>query len=153
MGRIVKMLKNKEEDVSQATSKLSARMLQQQLKPIYPQNFEALLKVVKVLYWDRPDSGLHYWSDPELFKFIKWAGDLRSVELRCVYYDMVAALAMGSKSAHRAFELFNFNPQHQYSATRNMSWITLFFSMDRMAEQLTQTPDAEISPLGISVAN
>lgn len=154
MGKVVKAIKHKDEDVPSSTNRLqySTRTLQQQLQPapkiIY---FESLFAYIKNLYNDRPDSAFRFWSETELTRFLRWAIDQRSVALRCDYFDMLAAISKGSKCAQRAYELFNIGPQSSYNGIQGLSWAVLFKSIGDISHALSQRSDAEINPDGNSV--
>ncbi len=46
-----------------------------------------------------------FWTDADLFRFVKWAADLRSSKLQRVFFDR--STWTGQKTARRAFELYN----------------------------------------------
>ncbi|KAJ3080073.1 hypothetical protein HK102_003335 [Quaeritorhiza haematococci] len=160
MGRVVKSMKNKDEDIDVVGSRSgmptrTAFGTYQAVGATGPvgstvppqRNFESLLNVIALLYQDRPDTGLRYWTDIELFKFLKWATDVRTPRLQRAYFNMLGSLATGYKSSQRAYDFLNAGP-HQVSQPHHarVSWSSLFRSLNLNAASLSQSPDLEISP-------
>jgi hypothetical protein len=143
MGRLVRQLKTRDEDVGGSKTQ---GIQQLQSRPMF---FQPLLILIMRLYQGREDAGYIFWSDVDLFRFIKWAAELRSSELRCVYFDMMASLATGVKSAQRAFDLYNCQGDMYGGGGRaSLSWEALCYSLRSVTESFRAAPDSELPPIG-----
>jgi hypothetical protein len=142
MGPLVKKLKTRDEDVGSTRIQGRASLQQLESRPMF---FEPLLLLIMHLYRGREDAGHVFWSDAALFRFVKWAAELRSSELRCVYFDMMGALGTGQKSAQRAFDLYNV----QGGPRGSLSWESLFFSLRSVADSFHADSNSELPAIGM----
>lgn len=138
---MVKLLKTRDEDVGSTRIQGRASLQQLESRPMF---FEPLLMLIMHLYSGREDAGHGFWSDAALFRFVKWAGELRSSELRCVYFDMMGAIGTGQKSAQRAFDLYNV----QGGQRGALSWESLFFSLRTVADCYKVDSNSELPAIG-----
>ncbi|TPX36549.1 hypothetical protein SmJEL517_g01237 [Synchytrium microbalum] len=162
-GRIVKELKNHDEDVvpRQQQQQLLQQHHQQQPKDTFGQpgpeidatanrrDFEYLLKLIALVHSFRHDSGYAWWTEVELCKFLKWASEVRTEALVPAYLEMLASLAHGPQSSGKAYEFLSATDQYsgygQLAASR-VSWIVLFRTLNQYAAALAQAEGREISP-------
>lgn len=143
MGRVVRNMKSEAEDTppTQPQQRIAndnfggnSEELIQMISP-----FEALLVLINRIHRHRPDSGLAFWTEPNLIKFIKFMMDVRSVSLLKSGLLVIAALSSGAASAQRASEFLS-------SDQCRMTWDAFFRSMDMAAKTLAAYPDREIHP-------
>ncbi|KAJ3026095.1 UNVERIFIED_CONTAM: hypothetical protein HDU68_006204 [Siphonaria sp. JEL0065] len=135
MGRVVRTLKNESEDLLHVQDG-EARSATCGLKQ--------LLTLVHLLYKDRLDDGYVYWTDPDLFKFLKFMVDVRSPVILQSFLDIIASFATGTKSSLCAAEFLG-------SDHPKLSWVALFAILDSTAKSLALSPEKEISPLEITL--
>ncbi|KAJ3254574.1 hypothetical protein HDU77_004060 [Chytriomyces hyalinus] len=134
LSRCVRTLKNEAEDLEVAAAAASAGT-----STNVPSGLKQLLQLVYALFKDRPDAGLSFWTDPDLFKFCRFMMDVRSGSLLQAYLDVLSALATGPQSAQYAAEFMS--GQHA-----RLSWEALFRSLDFTAKSLAAHPDGEMHP-------
>ncbi|KAJ3068757.1 hypothetical protein HDU98_008118 [Podochytrium sp. JEL0797] len=130
MGRVVRTLKNEAEDLEAVADAA---------KPASNSSLKHLLNLVYILYRDRPDDGYVYWTDPDLFKFLRFMTDIRSSTIFQSYLDILSSFATGPKSSQCAFEFLGSNHPR-------LSWEALFRSLDLTAKSLASLPDGEMHP-------
>ncbi|KAI8610567.1 nucleoporin Nup186/Nup192/Nup205 [Chytriomyces sp. MP71] len=132
LGRCVRTLKNEAEDL-EVTSSLNGTAQQ----GLVNSGLRQLLEFVQLLYRDRPDEGHIFWTDPDLFKFLRYMLDVRAATIMTAYLDALASLATGPKSAACAGEFFS--TEHS-----KLSWEALFRSLDLTAKHLAAHPEGEM---------
>ncbi|KAJ3217501.1 hypothetical protein HK099_005449, partial [Clydaea vesicula] len=147
-GRSVRNTKKSDEDV--VKKGYYERQRQYLNNKIVPptKTFQTLLTLISVLYHDRPDAALQFWTSNELLKFLKWASDVKSLELKSTYFRMMASLATGPKSSHHAFELFNSQQTLSISA---ISWQQMFAALQHFSSTIYENPNLDINPQDIEV--
>ncbi|KAJ3194063.1 hypothetical protein HK101_003568 [Irineochytrium annulatum] len=132
MGRLVRTLKNSAEDAE------SSRREGSQVSS-HASCFEHLLSLLSVLYRDRPNQSLVFWTDPELTKFLRFMMDLKSNELLRAFFELLASLGTGEQCAQKALEFMS-------TDKNRLSWEQAFRSLDLAAKNLGQRPDSEMHP-------
>ncbi|KAJ3297880.1 hypothetical protein HDU79_001637 [Rhizoclosmatium sp. JEL0117] len=135
MGRVVRVLKNEAEDLDAAGDIT---------KTVAGSGLNQLLGLVHLLYRDRPDEGYAYWTDPDLFKFLRFMMDVKSFTILQSYLDILSSFATGTKSSLCAAEFLGSNHAR-------LSWQALFQSLDFTAKSLAQSPDGEMHPDEVSL--
>ncbi|KAJ3117528.1 hypothetical protein HK100_000808 [Physocladia obscura] len=130
MGRVVRTMKNEAEDLDSGGGNPEKTSMTSGLKQ--------LLNLVFILYRDRVDEGYIYWTDPDLFKFVRFMMDVRSHNILPSYLEILSAFATGPKSAQCALEYLG-------NENARLSWVALFRSLDFSAKTLASSPDGEIS--------
>ncbi|KAJ3209279.1 hypothetical protein HDU67_006294 [Dinochytrium kinnereticum] len=142
LGRVVRSLKNKAEDAEAAMAR--GGQLMNYLGEPATTPFESLLSLVAALYRDRPESGIRFWKDPELFKFIRFMADVRSDDLLRAFLEVLASLSTGRQCAQCATGFLS--TEHS-----KLSWEALFRSLDLTAKTLAAHPEGEMNPAEIAL--
>ncbi|KAJ3285498.1 hypothetical protein HK104_009455 [Borealophlyctis nickersoniae] len=105
--------------------------------------WESLLRVLKLLYADRPDAGLDFWTTKEKHSFLAMCADVHTPRFLQAFLEMLASLATGPQSARYAHE--QLYADHRDAPLGNVSWHGFFRNIDRHAEVLAQG-GGELSP-------
>ncbi|GAA5853541.1 hypothetical protein JCM8547_002499 [Rhodosporidiobolus lusitaniae] len=154
---ILRKLRNREEDVVSTSHRggglRSSRGLGETAAAQPRHDLEAFFLLIATIYRNNPDGGLKFWEedaqDPSssssavahnpvnsrLAAFLRWGSECRPPGMMRAYYEMVAALASGPRSATHAFEFLSLDPS-QGSST--CSWSALFGALEFY---LTNLPD------------
>ncbi|KAJ3096184.1 hypothetical protein HDU97_006167 [Phlyctochytrium planicorne] len=135
MGKVVRTLKNKAEDIESNPNRVSQTYSGE--PAVTP--FESIISIVTHIFRDRPESGIQFWKDPELFKFLRFMMDIRSNDLMRSFLEMLASLATGQQCAHYAAEFLSTDHSR-------LSWEALFRSLDLTAKSLAAHPDGVMHP-------
>ncbi|KAJ3120767.1 hypothetical protein HK098_004247 [Nowakowskiella sp. JEL0407] len=154
--RVIKTLKKCHEDYDQSGGANRARNVQQnETGEMNYQNFafEALLKIVSKLYFDRPDAGIEWWLDNHLRRFLKMVSDARSASLISQGFIVLASLSTGVESSHHAYNFMNGDQQVGSGGyiTSSIPWTTLFRSLELSAQSLNQNVGKEMNPDEVEV--
>ncbi|GAA5875841.1 hypothetical protein JCM16303_004016 [Sporobolomyces ruberrimus] len=159
---ILRKLRNREED-SVSTSHRgaalrSSRSGQQNEQPRQPRHdLEAFFLLVAAIYCKTPDSGLKFWEETmastmdessapnpinsRLSAFLRWGAECRPAGMMRAYYEMIASLASGPRSATYAFEFLSSgdaSSHQQVSST--CSWSALFGALEFYLNHLPDRP-------------
>ncbi|KAJ3416468.1 hypothetical protein HDV05_001626 [Chytridiales sp. JEL 0842] len=137
LSRMIRNLKNKAEDAELPHAARSSLYADKASVVISP--FEQMLKLTCELYGVGNESGLVFWTDPALLKFLKFMLDIKSSRLLCVFLDVLASISTGLRCAQYASEFLS--TEHA-----RLSWIALFRSLDLTAKSLISQPEGEMHP-------
>ncbi|GAA5896324.1 Nup192p [Sporobolomyces salmoneus] len=158
---ILRKLRNREEDVVSTSHRggglRSSRSGNQNDQPRQPRHdLEAFFLLISAIYRNSPDSGLKFWEetsstssssapDPinsRLSAFLRWGAECRQSGMMRTYYEMLASLASGPRSATYAFEFLSSgdsNSQHQ-QVSATCSWPALFGALEFYLNNLPDRP-------------
>ncbi|BGP36830.1 hypothetical protein JCM10449v2_000732 [Rhodotorula kratochvilovae] len=160
---ILRKLRNREEDVVSTSHRgggmRSSRGVAEG-QPAQPRHdLEAFFLLSATLYRNNPDGGLKFWEEtaPEastsavvsttssrLSAFLRWGSECRPPAMMRAYYEMVAALASGPRSATYAFEFLSLGGSldgtAQHGASSNCSWAALFGALEFYLNNLPDRP-------------
>ncbi|KAJ1548151.1 hypothetical protein HK096_003517 [Nowakowskiella sp. JEL0078] len=158
-SRIIKTLRKHHEDAEQSGGG-GGRMLSFNIPvsgdtAIWSAAFDKLLRIIAILYSDQPDSGLIWWFDNHLKRFLKMVTDVKSTSLLQSGLDMLASLSTGNQCATQAYAFMN-SDQHQEGATggfitSSIPWTMLFQSLETSAQSLNQNSTLEMNPIDVKV--
>ncbi|TPX42464.1 hypothetical protein SeMB42_g05111 [Synchytrium endobioticum] len=149
-GRIVKELKNHDEDIVPRPVDTFGQATSQEIPEPSPnrRDFEYLLKLIGLAHSFQVDTGYSWWTEVELCKFLKWSSEVRTEALVPAYLEMLASLANGPQSSSRAYEFLSATDQYstfgQFGTSR-VSWIVLFRTINQYSAALAQAEGREIS--------
>ncbi|KAJ3112926.1 hypothetical protein HDU96_003994 [Phlyctochytrium bullatum] len=141
MGRVVRSLKNKAEDAEAVKNSNAGPSFYEETQ-ISP--FESLLVLASTIYIDRPDSGIQFWKDTELIKFLRFMMDVRSGNLLTYFLELLASVATGPRCAQAAASFLS-------NEKARLSWDSLFRSLDLTAKSLVAHPEAAMHPTEIAL--
>ncbi|BGP12970.1 hypothetical protein JCM10213_006609 [Rhodosporidiobolus nylandii] len=159
---ILRKLRNREEDVVATSHRgggLRASQRTADERPAAPRHdLEAFFLLIATIYRNNPDGGLKFWEetaqDPSssavaqnpissrLSAFLRWGSECRPPGMMRAYYEMVAALASGPRSATHAYEFLNGGAHdgQQGSASSTCSWSALFGALEFYLQNLPDRP-------------
>jgi nuclear pore complex protein Nup205 len=156
---ILRKLRNREEDVVSTSHRggglRSSRSGNQNEQPRQPRHdLEAFFLLISAIYRNSLDAGLKFWeetneassSEPNpinsrLSAFLRWGAECRPAGMMRAYYEMIASLASGPRSATYAFEFLSSgdsNSHQQVSST--CSWSALFGALEFYLNNLPDRP-------------
>ncbi|BGP04990.1 hypothetical protein JCM10049v2_000792 [Rhodotorula toruloides] len=159
---ILRKLRNREEDVVSTSHRgggLRASRGGADSQPPQPRHdLEAFFLLVATIYRHNPDGGLKFWeeetTDPStsavvhnpmasrLSAFLRWGSECRPPAMMRAYYEMVAALATGLRSATYAFEFLSAGGALDGSSapSSTCSWAALFGALEFYLNNLPDRP-------------
>jgi len=164
---ILRKLRNREEDVVSTSHRggglRSSRSGNNNEQPRQPRHdLEAFFLLISAIYRNSPDAGLKFWEETisaptspssssrpaapnpinsRLSAFLRWGAECRPAGMMRAYYEMIASLASGPRSATHAFEFLSSgdsSSQQQVSAT--CSWSALFGALEFYLNNLPDRP-------------
>ncbi|GAA5989348.1 hypothetical protein JCM11641_002770 [Rhodosporidiobolus odoratus] len=160
---ILRKLRNREEDVISTSHRgggLRASRSTVDDRPAQPRHdLEAFFLLIATLYRNHPDGGLKFWEetaqDPSsstavhnstnsrLSAFLRWGSECRPPGMMRAYYEMVASLASGPRSATYALDFLSSGGSldaPQGSASSTCSWSALFGALEFYLSNLPDRP-------------
>ncbi|GAA5994814.1 Nup192p [Rhodotorula paludigena] len=154
---ILRKLRNREEDVV-ATSHRGGGLRSSrggESQPAQPRHdLEAFFLLIATLYRRDPDGGLKFWEEtaPEastsamvhstssrLSAFLRWGSECRPPAMMRAYYEMVASLASGPRSATYAYEFLSLDGS-SHGGSSTCSWVALFGALEFYLSNLPDRP-------------
>lgn len=102
------------------------------------QVWESFLNLMCVVYSNSPDSGLEYWIDMELSKFLRVAADVYDAKYLALFLKLLRALSSGTESSQHCNMVMN-------SGIGNLSWATFFRTLQLYLERFMTGNMLEIS--------
>ncbi|GAA5922074.1 uncharacterized protein JCM15063_003177 [Sporobolomyces koalae] len=160
---ILRKLRNREEDVVSTShrggglrSSRSGNQSEQARQPRH--DLEAFFLLVSAIYRNSPDAGLKFWEETaiasesssavepnpinsRLSAFLRWGAECKPAGMMRAYYEMLASLASGPRSATYAFGFLSSgdaNSRQQASST--CSWSALFGALEFYLNNLPDRP-------------
>lgn len=106
--------------------------------------WEALINYLKDVYRDRPDSALDWWTNHDLFNFLKMASGVWTPRFITSFLELVTELSCGPASAIRAHDVLN---SEQQSYLGQVLWITFFRTLGNYVDGLGRLDAALELPL------
>lgn len=144
----LRKLRNREEDVVASSHRggghRAARGAQDDRPLEVRHDLEAFFILIATIYRGAPDNGLKFWEEvvtddhstsqpnpntAKLSSFLRWGAECRSSGMKRAYYEMVASLASGPRSATYAHEFLAASSgslDHNGASAAAFSWSTLF---------------------------
>jgi len=104
--------------------------------------YSSFLKFITVLYSNRPDSGLHFWTIRYLSSFVRTSSEARTFTAKCIHFEMLSSLATGEKCATYTYHALEDRQDFQQSInTTLVTWSALFKALDYYSTSLRQNPE------------
>ncbi|KAG4097647.1 hypothetical protein H8356DRAFT_1308894 [Neocallimastix lanati (nom. inval.)] len=109
--------------------------------------YSSFLKFITVLYSNRPDSGLHFWTIRYLLSFIRTSSEARTFTAKCIHFEMLTSLATGEKCATYTYHALEDHQDFQQSInTTLVTWSALFKALEFYSTSLRQNPEKTLPP-------
>ncbi|KAG4088552.1 hypothetical protein H8356DRAFT_1056734 [Neocallimastix lanati (nom. inval.)] len=109
--------------------------------------YSSFLKFITVLYSNRPDSGLHFWTIRYLSSFVRTSSEARTFTAKCIHFEMLSSLATGEKCATYTYHALEDRQDFQQSInTTLVTWSALFKALDYYSTSLRQNPEKTLPP-------
>jgi nuclear pore complex protein Nup205 len=111
-------------------------------------SLEIFFILISQLYFNRPDSGHVFLSDPDsaLYGFLNWASGVKPVSMLWTFMDLMASLADGPNCSVIVDRLFSQDTSDQPRSKRfHQSWEMIFGAIQYYAENLSALPPASTS--------
>eukprot|EP00833_Pecoramyces_ruminatium_P003025 jgi/Orpsp1_1/1177057/evm.model.c7180000060031.1 len=109
--------------------------------------YSSFLKFITVLYNNRPDSGLHFWTIRYLSSFVRTSSEARTFSAKCIHFEMLSSLATGEKCATYTYHALEDRQDFQQSInTTLVTWSALFKALDFYSTSLRQNPEKSLPP-------
>ncbi|GAA5985830.1 hypothetical protein JCM5350_006906 [Sporobolomyces pararoseus] len=161
---ILRKLRNREEDVVSTSHRggglRSSRSGNQNEPPRQPRHdLEAFFLLISAIYRNSLDAGLKFWeetvsspsdntssalSNPlnsRLSAFLRWGAECRPAGMMRAYYEMLASLASGPRSATYAFEFLSSGDSGSHQqVSSTCSWSALFGALEFYLNNLPDRP-------------
>ncbi|GAA6005529.1 hypothetical protein JCM10207_005238 [Rhodosporidiobolus poonsookiae] len=159
---ILRKLRNREEDVVSTSHRGGGLRASRGMedRPTQPRHdLEAFFLLIATIYRHNPDGGLKFWEetfqDPSssavvhnpinarLSAFLRWGSECRPPGMMRAYYEMVASLSSGPRSATYAFEFLSSGSgdgSSQGPASSTCSWAALFGALEFYLSNLPDRP-------------
>ncbi|KAI5480028.1 nuclear pore complex protein Nup205 [Pseudohyphozyma bogoriensis] len=161
---VLRKLRNREEDLLSTSHRGGGRRHSRgglDDRPKEPrQELESLFLLLATIYRNSPDSALKFWEEDtgaastsaynpvtsRLAAFLRWGSECRPPGMMRAYYEMVASLASGPRSATYAFEFLS-SPgavegasNFQAPPSSTFSWAALFGALEYYHTNLPDRP-------------
>ncbi|KAJ3312648.1 hypothetical protein HDV04_002790 [Boothiomyces sp. JEL0838] len=110
--------------------------------------WEQLLNLISGIYKDRPDSAIHWWTETDLFQFIRLAADVWTPRFLVLFLKTICSLASGQICANNVHQILNLDNNGQFG---NITWGNFFRTLNSYLERLGQNENMELSPTETSI--
>ncbi|GAA5862929.1 hypothetical protein JCM1840_002329 [Sporobolomyces johnsonii] len=165
---VLRKLRNREEDIVSTShrggglraSRGGAGGDERALQPRH--DLEAFFLLIATIYHNSPDAGLKFWEETlpsdqnptspsapnpvnsRLSAFLRWGAECEPAGMRRAYWEMVASLASGPRSATYAFEFLSINGSDLSKGGQQVpskcSWLALFGALEFYITNLPDRP-------------
>ncbi|KAJ3272871.1 hypothetical protein HDV01_005194 [Terramyces sp. JEL0728] len=110
--------------------------------------WEQLLTLISNIYRDRPDSAIQWWTEPDLFQFVKLAADVWTPRFLVLFLKTISSLSSGQVCSNNVHQILNLDNNGQFG---NITWGNFFRTLNSYLERLGQNGNMELSPTETSI--
>ena len=97
--------------------------------------WQSLLEALTLLYKNKPDAAVEWWTDNDLHQFVRAAADVWHPKFIIMFFDFVASISCGQRSADLAHSVLDNESQFSLG---NITWQVFFTTLNSYLDKLTQ---------------